>query len=208
MALTARVYIVAAWRRSVLVQAKFFQNPSTQLLRRQSSSACASSSTSTDASSSDKDAQLAAAWQRNSMLLSTGGTLGLSQQSPLHVFYTTQRPNSTSAAGVLSFPLTSGSSVQHLVHAAVPSPFGKGKETLHDPAVRAAVEIKAAQLAINKVLPPPEVSGALALQQCARIQYAPTDTSCHADKPCQLWRIIRMMCHAAPASVSLAPVGA
>jgi hypothetical protein len=62
---------------------------------------------------------------------------------------------------MLSFPLTSGSSVQHLVDAGVPSPFGKGKETVYDAAVRTAVDIKAAQLAVNKVLPPLEVRGQL-----------------------------------------------
>jgi hypothetical protein len=47
--------------------------------------------------------------------------------------------------------------LRQLVAAAVPSPFGKGSETVYDPSVRTAAEIKAAQLALNKTLPPPEV---------------------------------------------------
>jgi hypothetical protein len=108
-------------------------------------------------SGSVKDAQLAAAWQRNTTLLTTGGNLGLSQENPLHVFYLKQTAESTPTAGMMSFPLINGSSAQQLVDAAVPSPFGKGKETVYDPAVRTAVEIKAAQLALNKMLPPQEV---------------------------------------------------
>uniref|UniRef100_A0A383VSD5 Fe2OG dioxygenase domain-containing protein n=1 Tax=Tetradesmus obliquus TaxID=3088 RepID=A0A383VSD5_TETOB len=73
------------------------------------------------------------------------------------MFYVTRGSGSTPAAGMLSFPPAAGSSVQHLVDAAVPSPFGKGSETVFDPAVRTAAEIKAAQLALNKALPPPEV---------------------------------------------------
>ncbi|WIA17267.1 hypothetical protein OEZ85_014139 [Tetradesmus obliquus] len=46
---------------------------------------------------------------------------------------------------MLSFPPAASSSVQRLVDAAVPSPFGKGSETVFDPAVRTAAEIKAAQ---------------------------------------------------------------
>lgn len=75
------------------------------------------------------------------------------------MFYVTRGSGSTPAAGMLSFPPAAGSSVQHLVDAAVPSPFGKGSETVFDPAVRTAAEIKAAQLALNKALPPPEVRG-------------------------------------------------
>lgn len=112
-------------------------------------------------SSSDKDAQLAAAWQRNSTLLSASGSLGLSQEAPLHVMYLSQTSEGAAAApGLLTFPLSpdsSSSALQQLVAAAAPSPFGKGKETVFDPAVRTAAELKAAQLGLNKTLLPPEV---------------------------------------------------
>jgi hypothetical protein len=93
------------------------------------------------------------------------------------VFFVKQSADSTPAAGIVSFPLTSCSSVQHLVNAAVvPVPyleslfkspefeelFGKGKETVYGPL---DLEIKAAQLALKKVLPPLEVRGTTLVQQ-------------------------------------------
>lgn len=158
MALTMRTRtcaLASAYRRASVQAPRLFTIA--QPVQNFSTRVYASRGTPADASSSAKDAQLAAAWQRNTTLLTTGGNLGLSQD-PLHVFYLTQTAESTPAAGMLSFPLTTASSVQQLVDAAVPSPFGKGKETVYDPAVRTAVEIKAAQLALNKVLPPQDVS--------------------------------------------------
>jgi hypothetical protein len=121
--------------------------------------------------STDQDAQLVATWQRYSRLLNASGSIQLSQTDPLNIFYISA-PHSDSgspAPGLISFPLAASSSsnstnadaaaaaLQQLVSAAVPSPFGKGSETVYDPSVRTAAEIKAAHLALNKTLPPPEV---------------------------------------------------
>lgn len=119
------------------------------------------------------DAQLAVAVKRAASLVTTGGARRLTPQDPLRVFYVTHTTSNNASAGpsaagspspdMVSFPLTSSSastsSVQQLVDAAAPSPFGKRKRTVHDPAVRTAMEIKAAQLALNKTLPPQEVRG-------------------------------------------------
>lgn len=167
MALTMRTRtcaLASAYRRASVQALRLFTIA--QPVLNHSTRVYASRGTPADASSSAKDAQLAAAWHRNTTLLTTGGNLGLSQENPLHVFYLTQTAESTPAAGMLSFPLTTASSVQQLVNAAVPSPFGKGKETVYDPAVRTAVEIKAAQLALNKVLPPQDVSDTVVCLWC------------------------------------------
>jgi hypothetical protein len=121
--------------------------------------------------STDQDAQLVATWQRYSKLLSASGSIQLSRNEPLNLFYISapQSDASSPAHGLISFPLADSSSsnstnvdaaaaaLRQLVAAAVPSPFGKGSETMYDPSVRTAAEIKAAHLALNKSLPPPEV---------------------------------------------------
>jgi hypothetical protein len=120
--------------------------------------------------SADQDAQLVATWQRYSKLLSASGSIQVSPDEPLNIFYipAPQSDAGIPAPGLISLPLADSSSnstnvgaaaaaLQQLVTAAVPSPFGKGSETVYDPSVRTAAEIKAAQLALNKTLPPQEV---------------------------------------------------
>jgi hypothetical protein len=119
--------------------------------------------------STDQDAQLVATWQRYSKLLTASGSIQLSQTEPLNIFYIAapQSDAGSLAPGLISFPMADSSSsanadaaaaaLQQLASAAVPSSFGKGSETVYDPSVRTAAEIKAAHLALNKTLPPPEV---------------------------------------------------
>lgn len=70
------------------------------------------------------------------------------------------------AVGVVTFPVPdeptdstaeAPSSLQPLLAAAVPSPFGRGRETKYDPDYRTASELSAADVGLNTLLPPAEL---------------------------------------------------
>jgi len=141
-------------------------------------------------SESDKDAQLAKAWQGCSTLPYAAGSLDIPASDPLGIFYTPQSmPNSSAVVpGLVTFPLqqaagatsTRRSALHGLLKAAAPSPFGKDKNTVYDPSVRSAAELKASQLGINKLLPPPEVGWEVSETQSA-----------HCSQAVNAWRAVK-----------------
>ena len=140
---------------------------------------------SANGATTDLDAALTATWQRCSTLLSASGSLGLSANDPLRVFYASQQQDAAraSTSGLVTFPLPEsvGAAVQELVDAALPSPFGKGKETVFEPirqdccgdqgstsgTQQGAANCRGSWVCLLEILAGPGVSGSLGRGECA-----------------------------------------